>query len=47
MIYKTRYHAMKAKREGAFYNGADIVVKVEGGYKLMTAEDYRTWRKQK
>ena len=41
IIYKNRYQAQKAKR------GGEVVVKVEGGYTLMDARDYRIWRSQK
>ena len=41
-IYKTRYQAEKARRKGA-----EIVVKVDGGYAVMTYAEYNTWKKQK
>lgn len=40
-IYSTRYQARKAARS------YEIVVKVFGGYTVMTADAYRVWRKQK
>jgi len=40
-LYVSRYYARKAA------NGADVVVKVDGGYKIMTAANYRVWKKQK
>lgn len=40
-LYISRYYARKAA------NGADVVVKVDGGYKIMTAADYNVWKKQK
>lgn len=40
-IYKNRYQAGKDKR------GDEKIVKVNGGYVLMTAEDYRIWKMQK
>ena len=40
-IYKTRYQAKKAAR------GGEMVVKVCGGYAVMTAEQYHIWKKQK
>ena len=40
-LYTSRYFAQKAA------SGADVVVKVDGGYKIMTASEYNTWRKQK
>lgn len=39
-LYTTRYYARKAA------TGADIVVKVCGGYTIMTATDYKIWRNQ-
>lgn len=41
-IYATRYQAEKARRKGA-----EIVVKVDGGYAVMTYADYRVWKNQK
>lgn len=46
-IYKTRYQAEKEKRESAWHSTADKVVKVEGGYVIMTDSEYRTWKGQK
>lgn len=40
-IYETRYQARKNK------TGDQIIVKVSGGYTLMTPEEYRVWRTQK
>ena len=40
-LYTTRYYARKAA------TGTDVVVKVCGGYTIMTAEDYNIWRKQR
>ena len=40
-IYKNRYQAEKDKRDG------EKVVKVCGGYVIMTADQYRVWRSQK
>lgn len=40
-IYKNRYQAEKDKRDG------EKVVKVNGGYVIMTVEAYRVWRMQK
>lgn len=41
MIYPTRYAAKKAAL------GHEIVVKVEGGYVIMSALNYNIWKKQK
>lgn len=40
-IYETRYKAKKAA------TGDDVVVKVEGGYTVMSASDYQVWKRQK
>ena len=40
-IYSTRYQARKARRSD------EIVVKVCGGYALMTYDQYYIWRGQK
>lgn len=40
-IYKTRYAAHKAA------TSEEKTVKVDGGYAVMTAEEYRIWRLQK
>lgn len=40
-IYKNRYQARKNAKYG------DVVVKVEGGYIVMGALDYRAWKKMK
>lgn len=41
MIYKNRYQAKKVAGYG------DVVVKVEGGYVIISAKDYEIWKKQK
>ena len=41
MLYKTRYQAQKAKKAD------EKVIKVDGGYMVMTQADYQIWRKQK
>jgi hypothetical protein len=42
MIYPTRYQAEKARRKGE-----EVVVKVFGGYAVMTYRDYQIWKGQK
>ena len=42
IIYTTRYQAEKA-----LCKGAEIVVKVDGGYTVMTYAEYNIWKKQK
>jgi hypothetical protein len=40
-IYITRYQARKNA------TGSEIVVKVAGGYVIMSAYEYQAWRKQR
>lgn len=40
-IYKTRYQANKVKR------GNERVVKVYGGYIIMSYQEYNVWKNQK
>ena len=40
-LYSSRYYACKAA------TGADVVVKVCGGYTIMTAANYNVWRNQR
>lgn len=41
-IYKTRYQAEKEK-----IKGREKIVKVNGGYVIMSYDKYKDWRKQK
>lgn len=40
-LHSSRYYACKAA------TGADVVVKVCGGYTIMTAAGYNIWRNQR
>ena len=40
-LYTSRYYALKAA------TGDKVVVKVDGGYKIMSASDYNVYRKQR
>lgn len=40
-LYSSRYYARKAA------TGAKVIVKVCGGYTIMTAADYNIWRNQR
>jgi hypothetical protein len=40
-LYISRYYASKAA------TGSEVVVRVDGGYKIMFAADYNVWRAQK
>jgi len=44
MIYETYPTRYQAKKHAT---GADVVVKVDGGYAVMDAVYYQTWRRQK
>ena len=40
-LYISRYYAKRATR------GDEIIVKVDGGYKIMSAANYNIWRGQR
>lgn len=40
-LFKSRYYAKKYAKYG------EIVVKVDGGYTVMTADFYRIWKNEK
>lgn len=42
MVYKNRYQAEKDRRKGS-----EVIVKVSGGYVIMTYDEYAIWKKQK
>ena len=46
-IFKNRYQAQKARKTEPFFSGAEICVKVCGGYVLMDPEQYRRILKEK
>lgn len=46
-IFKNRYQADKERKNSPYFNGAEKIIKVYGGYVLMDAEDYRIWKMQK
>lgn len=45
-IFRSRYAALQERKSNPFLNGSDKVVKVDGGYTIMSPSDYNTWRKQ-
>ena len=45
-IFKTRDLAEEAKSTNPYYNSSDMIVKVEGGFTIMTARDYLAWLMQ-
>lgn len=47
MIYETRYKAEKEKKTNPWIRSDSVIVKVNGGYVIMTAEEYRIWKNQK
>ena len=47
-IFKSRYYAKKERDKNPhFYSSADIIVKIDGGYTIMSPQQYPLWRKQK
>lgn len=46
-LYPTRYKATKERDTNPRHNGDDIIVKVTGGYTIMSPWEYDVWRKQK
>lgn len=46
-IFRNRYQAEKAWKTSPGYSAEDRVVKVSGGYKLMSERDYQIWKNQK
>lgn len=47
LIFETRYAAKKFLKENPFHSSAEKIVKVCGGYTVMTEWDYRVWKNQK
>ena len=45
-IYTTRYQAGKERKTSPRHDSDERIVKVDGGYTLMSEGDYQTWRKQ-
>lgn len=46
-IFKNRYQAEKARKTNPWYRADDRIVKVCGGYRLMSERDYQVWKNQK
>lgn len=46
-IYKTRYAADKARKTDPNHSSDERIVLVQGGYALMTEQQYHIWKKQK
>ncbi len=44
--YTTRYQAEKVRRTDPYHNSTERIVKVTGGYALMTEKEYQVWKKQ-
>lgn len=42
-IFATRNAAEEAKRTNPNYNTSDMIVKVDGGFAVMTARAYLSW----
>ncbi len=47
MIYKTRREADLVRKTDPWHRSDERIVKVDGGYVLMTEEEYRIWKMQK
>lgn len=46
-IYKTRYAADKVRKNDPNHSSAERIVLVQGGYTLMTEQQYQVWKAQK
>lgn len=46
-IYKTRYAADKVRKTDPNHSSEERIVLVQGGYALMTEQQYQVWKKQK
>ena len=42
-IYETRESAEEAKRTSPQYSTSDMIVKVDGGYTIMSVREYINW----
>ena len=47
IIFENRYQAEKEKKNNPWYSSIDKVVKVDGGYTIMTIREYLIWKEQK
>ena len=45
--FPTRYRAEKEKKNNPWYSSTDKVIKVDGGYTIMTIQEYYIWKEQK
>lgn len=46
-VYETRKEADEVRKTDSYHRSDERIVKVEGGYTLMTEEEYRVWKNQK
>ena len=46
-IYKNRYQADKARKTDPYHSSDERIVKVSGGYTLMTEHEYSIWKNQR
>lgn len=46
-LYPTRYYAEKDRDNCSMFDGSEKVVKVCGGYRIMTVSQYEMFRNQK
>ena len=42
-IYKTREFAEEAKRTNPQYSTSDMIVKIDGGFTIMSVREYIDW----
>lgn len=43
IIYDTKESAEEAKRTGGQYSKSDMIVKVDGGFAIMSVREYINW----
>ena len=46
-IYKTRKEADTVRKSDPWHTSEERIVKVTGGYALMTESEYQNWKNQK
>lgn len=46
-IYETRKAADHVRKTDPWHRSDERIVKVRGGYALMSEDEYRTWKNQK
>lgn len=46
-LFTSRYFAKKFITSSPYASSTDVVVKVDGGYTIMTSEEFSVWKRQK